>query len=71
MSPERTSSKKELPKKERINRILSLAGLASRRKADELIKAGRIRINGLVIRELGTRARWGIDSIKVDGQEIR
>ncbi len=70
MSPERTSSKKKLPKKERINRILSLAGLASRRKADELIKAGRIRIDGLVIREPGTRALWGIDSIEVDGQEI-
>jgi pseudouridine synthase len=71
MRPERTSSKKKLPKKERINRILSLAGLASRRKADELIKAGRLRINGLVIREPGTRALWGIDSIKLDGKEIR
>ncbi len=70
MSPERISSNKNSPKRERINKILSLAGVASRRKADELIKAGRIRINGLVIREPGTRALWGIDSIKVDGQEI-
>ncbi|KPK29173.1 MAG: hypothetical protein AMK69_07540 [Nitrospira bacterium SG8_3] len=70
MCPERTSPNKRLPQKQRINRILSLAGLASRRKADQMIKAGRIRLNGLVIREPGTRALWGIDSIKVDGQEI-
>ncbi len=70
MRPERTSPNKKLPQKQRINRILSLAGLASRRKADQMIKAGRIRLNGLVIREPGTRALWGIDSIKLDGQEI-
>ena len=70
MSSERTSSNKKLPQKQRINRILSLAGLTSRRKADQMIEAGRIRLNGLVIREPGTRALWGIDSIKVDGQEI-
>jgi pseudouridine synthase len=70
MSSARISPNKKLPKKERINRILSLAGLASRRKADELIKAGRIHLNGLVVRELGTRAVWGVDSIKVDGEEI-
>ena len=70
MSPTRTPPSKKPPQKERINRILSLAGLASRRKADELIKAGRIRLNGRVLREPGTRAIWGIDSIKVDGEEI-
>lgn len=70
MTPTRTPSSKKLPQKERINRILSLAGLASRRKADELIKAGRIRLNGRVLEEPGTRAVWGIDSIKVDGEEI-
>jgi 23S rRNA pseudouridine2605 synthase len=35
-----------------------------------MIKAGRIRLNGVVIREPGIRALWGIDSIKVDGEEI-
>jgi pseudouridine synthase len=70
MSPERISSNKIPPRKERVNKILSLAGLASRRKADELIKAGRIRVNGLVIKEPGARALWGVDSIALDGQEI-
>jgi 23S rRNA pseudouridine2605 synthase len=70
MRPERTSPNKKLPQELRINRILSLAGLASRRKADQMIEAGRIRLNGIVISEPGTRALWGIDSIEVDGQEI-
>jgi 23S rRNA pseudouridine2605 synthase len=56
---------------QRINQILSLAGVTSRRKADELIQRGRISVNGRVIREPGTQAAWGTDSIKVDGQEIR
>lgn len=70
MSSLRTFSKEELPKRERINRILSLAGLASRRKADEWIKDGRVSLNGRIIQEPGSRAVWGLDSIKVDGQEI-
>ena len=55
---------------QRINRILSLAGITSRRKADDLIRAGRVKHNGKIVKELGTRAIWGEDSIKVDGQEI-
>ncbi|NLD35916.1 MAG: rRNA pseudouridine synthase [Desulfatiglans sp.] len=55
---------------QRINRILSLSGVTSRRKADELIKSGRVSINGKKIFELGTKAVWGKDSIRVDGKEI-
>ncbi|NQT54851.1 MAG: rRNA pseudouridine synthase [Desulfobacteraceae bacterium] len=56
--------------KTRLNQILSLAGLTSRRKADELIKSGRITVNGRLITQLGTRAVWGSDLIEVDGKEI-
>ena len=55
---------------QRLNRILSLAGVASRRKADEFIKNGRVILNGQMIFELGTKAVWGKDSIKLDGKEI-
>ena len=55
---------------QRLNRVLSLAGVASRRKADEFIKAGRVMINGQRVFELGTKAVWGTDSIKLDGKEI-
>jgi len=49
---------------------LASAGLTSRREADKWIKAGRIKVNGQVVKELGTRATWGLDRIEVDGQGI-
>ena len=55
---------------QRINRILSLAGVVSRRKADECIKNGRVILNGQRVLELGTKAVWGTDSIKLDDKEI-
>jgi pseudouridine synthase len=58
------------PSSQRINRILSLAGVTSRRKADELIKAGRVTINGQVVTQVGSKAVWGSDSIRVDGRQI-
>jgi pseudouridine synthase len=56
--------------KQRINRILSQAGVTSRRKADELIRSGRIMLNGQRVLEMGVKAEWGKDSIKLDGKEI-
>ena len=55
---------------QRINRILSLAGITSRRKADDWIRSGRVMVNGHLLNEPGIRAIWGIDHICVDGQEI-
>jgi len=60
----------EMKMTQRINKILSEAGLASRRKADELIESGRVMLNGKILRELGAKADWGKDSIRVDGREI-
>jgi 23S rRNA pseudouridine2605 synthase len=64
------SQNPSLTKELRINRILSLAGIASRRKADDLLKTGRIMINGRVVKEPGVQAFWGKDQIKLDGKEI-
>ncbi|MBN1102153.1 MAG: rRNA pseudouridine synthase [Deltaproteobacteria bacterium] len=61
---------KQADQSRRLNRILSLAGVASRRKADGIIQAGRVVVNARVIREPGTQAVWGVDSIRVDGREI-
>jgi 23S rRNA pseudouridine2605 synthase len=55
---------------QRLNRILSSAGLTSRRKADEWITSGRVTIDGRLITDPGTKARWGVDRIEVDGQAI-
>lgn len=57
-------------KPQRINRILSQAGVTSRRRADEWIKSGRVTVDGKKITELGTKAIWGTDCIAVDGKEI-
>lgn len=49
---------------------MSLAGISSRRRAEELIQEGRVALNGRVVKELGTKATWGADTIEVDGKGI-
>lgn len=53
---------------ERLQKIIAAAGLASRRKAEELITQGRVTVNGRVVSELGSKADAGHDHIKVDGK---
>lgn len=68
----RPETKPERPpsRPQRINQILSLAGVASRRGADELIRSGRVAVNGRRLRAPGARFTWGQDRICVDGREI-
>ena len=54
---------------ERLQKVIALAGVTSRRKAEELIINGKVRVNGLVVRELGTKVS-GTDIIEVDGAII-
>jgi len=62
--------KKSNRKAERLNKIIAMAGIASRRRADELISQGLVMVNGHKERKLGARAVWGIDAIEVDGHPI-
>ncbi|HUT52926.1 MAG TPA: pseudouridine synthase [bacterium] len=55
---------------ERLQKIMSAAGVASRRKAEEMIVEGRVRVNGVTVRELGTKADPLRDEIRVDGKQI-
>lgn len=55
---------------ERLQKIIARAGLASRREAEEMILSGRIRLNGKVVTELGTKADPARDHIKLDGKLI-
>lgn len=55
---------------ERLQKILAAAGVASRRKAEEIITAGRVTVNGAVVRELGTKADPASDKITVDGKPL-
>lgn len=58
------------PKSERLQKILAAAGIASRREAEKLILAGRVRINDVVVTKLGTQADRGRDKITVDGRSV-
>ena len=53
---------------ERLQKILAQAGVASRRKAEELITGGRVEVNGATVTELGTKADPTRDHIRVDGK---
>lgn len=55
----------------RLQKILSAAGVASRRHAEQLIAEGRVTVNGEVVRELGSKADPARDDIRLDGRRIR
>ena len=59
------------PVGERLQKILAQAGIASRRKAEEIILEGRVQVNGAVVTELGTRADIDQDHIRVDGKLLQ
>src|SRR5262245_54475491 len=54
----------------RLNRYLALAGLASRRACEEIILAGRVRINGHFVKNLATEVRDN-DKVEVDGRPVK
>jgi 23S rRNA pseudouridine2605 synthase len=56
---------------ERLQKILSQAGIASRRASEQLMLDGRVTVNGITVRELGTKADASHDDIRVDGRRIK
>lgn len=56
---------------ERVQKIVARAGVTSRRKAEQLIREGRVTVNGQTVTELGTRADPERDHIKVDDRRLR
>lgn len=65
------SSQKESGNRERLQKILAGAGVASRRKAEQYILEGRVHVNGQIVTELGTKADPAHDHIRVDGKRIQ
>jgi 23S rRNA pseudouridine2605 synthase len=56
---------------ERLQKIIAAAGITSRRKAEELITAGRVSVNGQTVSQLGAKADLARDHIRVDGKLLR
>jgi 23S rRNA pseudouridine2605 synthase len=58
---------------ERLQKVIAHAGIASRRKAEELILEGRVKVNGSVVKELGRKVtssdRIEVDGIQIEGEE--
>ena len=55
---------------ERLQKVMAHAGIASRRKSEDIIKEGRVKVNGEVVTELGTKVNSKKDEIKVDDKVI-
>lgn len=55
---------------ERLQKVLAHAGVASRRRAEEMIAEGRVRVNGEVVTQLGTKVNPHRDIIEVDGRPL-
>jgi 23S rRNA pseudouridine2605 synthase len=55
---------------ERLQKFLARAGIASRRRAEELIAAGRVRVGGRIVTELGTKVDARKDRVDVDGKRV-
>lgn len=55
---------------ERLQKILARSGIASRRKAEEMISEGRVSVNSEIVREMGFKADIERDEIRVDGKLI-
>lgn len=56
---------------ERLQKVLAAAGVASRRVSEELIVAGRIRVNGMIVTELGSRVDPTVDRVEVDDVAVQ
>ena len=55
----------------RLNKFMALAGIASRRNCDEIIKQGRVRVNARLVKKLGTQIDPNKDLVSVDNKPIR
>lgn len=68
-SPKTASQEPHVKEEMRINKFIAHAGLCSRREADEYISAGRVKVNGQVVTELGSKVKKA-DKVEVDGQQL-
>ena len=68
--PEEDAGPEREVERERLQKVLARAGVGSRREIEELVRQGRVTVNGSVA-ELGQKADLEVDAVKVDGKRIR
>ncbi len=68
-SPDKVAQKEYLRDNVRLNKFIAHAGFCSRREADEYIEAGKVKVNGKVVNELGAKVKKS-DRVEVDGQKL-
>ena len=56
---------------ERLNKFIASTGYCSRRKADEIIKKGKVKVNGKVIKELGLKINPDKDKVEIEGKLLK
>ncbi|MBE6049722.1 MAG: rRNA pseudouridine synthase [Clostridium sp.] len=56
---------------ERLQKYMASCGVASRRKCEELILQGKVKVNGVLVQELGTKVKEGIDQVEFNGKIIK
>ena len=59
-----------MDEKLRLQKYLAMANVASRRASEEIILDGRVKVNGVLVTELGTKVTLN-DKVEVDGKELR
>lgn len=55
----------------RLQKYMAMCGAASRRKAEELIRDGKVKVNGKTIREMGTKVEIGADKVELSGELLK
>lgn len=69
-SAKQQTSRRDDPSGERLQKVLAAAGIASRRESEELIREGRVEVDGQAVTELGTRVHAASQEIRVDGEPL-
>lgn len=67
----RSARKDKVTQEVRLNKYLADCGVASRRKADQLITEGTVQVNGKTVFELGIRVTPGVDRVTVEGKPVK